>query len=113
MATRILPSPRRPDPAHVLAGPWPFLPFFPLVATLLSPLSGRIGGGRVGLAAGLKDPLDDCDDGADRDDREGGGQDREVGGRSGDDEPETQDDEPDLAGHDADGSHPDARREAE
>src|SRR3954471_8659085 len=109
IATRILPSPRRPEPAQVLAGPWPFLPFFPLVATLFSPLSGRVGGGRVGLAAGLEDPLDDCDDGTDRDDRQSGGEDGEVCRRPGDDEPETQDDEPDLAGHDADGGHADAR----
>ena len=61
----------------------------------------------------MKDPLDDRDDRADRDDQECGDEDREVGGRPGDDQAEAEDDQPDLAGHQADGGHPGAGGEAE
>src|SRR5204863_8326603 len=119
MATRILPSLRRAEPAHVLDGARPLLaplPFLPLVATMLSvlPLVDRRLGGRLGLAADMKDPLDDGDSGAEGDDAEGECEDTGsrlvcprrprrpafANGKTEDprqDEPEGQDHEPDLA----------------
>src|SRR5947207_2736460 len=59
--------------------------------------------GRLGLAADMKDPLDDCDDGADEDDAEGELDRRRADARPGEDDAERDDHEADLAGHDPDG----------
>src|SRR4051812_42912924 len=102
MATRILPSLRRPAPAHVLVGSRPPLPFLPLLAMgCFVLLVVRWWGSRSGLAADVKDALDDRDHRPDEDDAKGEFERRDADARPRDDDAERDDHEADFAGHDA------------
>src|SRR5512141_849785 len=79
MATRILPSPRRAEPAQVLSGVTPFLPLLPFLLTFVSPCSVGLDGLSSGLLADVEDPLDDGQDGAHGDDPEGEEEDEGAG----------------------------------